>query len=207
MRKILFNKWNVSTFLFICTLVAVYLLASRIAFFKQYNIFSESDYYLLNSQNQRLQTSTFVIRDSDLTENTFINPIYLVNERTSSYLRIFVTVSKQKGNEVYSLNSYNDTTLPYTLTYSSDWSNGRVITEDYNYDGEMEGELGYCWRYYNKSVNNSKVEIFNCIEFQNGIEEDFEYVVTISIDIIEKTSFNGLTMWMDKPTNWQSQVV
>ena len=205
MRKILLNKWNVSTFLMICTLIAVFLLATQFAFFKPNDI--TADYLLVNNQNHYLPNASFIIRETDLTQNTYTNPIYLINQRSSSYLRIFVTVAKQKNNEIYSLNGFNSTTLPYELTYTSDWSNGQVITENYGYDGEMEQEIGYHWRYYNKLVHGSKVEIFNSINFENGIETGYEYVVTISIDIIETTFFNSQTMWQDKPTNWQNQVV
>ena len=204
MRKIIFNKWNISTVVLILTLIAVYLVATRIIFFKDNNIFAE--YYLVNSQNKNV-SATFTIRDTDLTENTYINPIYLVNEQNTSYLRIFVTVAKQKDNEIYSLNGFNSATIPYDLTYTNDWSNGEVITQKYGYNGQLEQEIGYFWRYYNKHVTSEKVEIFNSMYFENGIESGYEYVVTITIDLIEETKFNGQTMWQDKPANWQNQVI
>ena len=207
MRKLLFNKWNIITFIFIFTLIAVYVISANMEFIKQYTLYSTADYYLMDSQNQTLSTSSFVIRDTDLTENTYTAPIYLMNTGDGSYLRIFITVSKQKDGQVYSLNNYNNTQSPYQINLSNDWTNGNIVTEEYDYDGELETQLGYYWRYYNKTVSAEKVEVFNSIQFVNGIEQDFEYIVNISIDIVEKTNFDANTMWPDRPTNWHSQVV
>ena len=206
MRKILFNRWNIISFLFICIILAIFLFSGGTSFFKQYNTTSDLSYYLLNSQNKRLQTSSFTIKNDDLILNTYTNPIYLLNQRSSSYLRIFVTVSKQKNNEIYSLNEFDNSQLPYTLTYSG-WTNGKAVTDGTDYDDDIALELGHHWRYYNQTVHRSKVEIFNSIYFEDGIEEDYEFVVTITIDIQEKTSFNSTTMWLDKPATWLNQVL
>ena len=208
MRKILFNKWNLLDLSFILVMILVIMIARNIEY-KKVELYSNTlSYYLTNKAGEKLDRAQYTITSEDLTDNAYNAPIYLIkNTGNNAYLRIFVTVSKQKDGNVYSLNTYNSTELEFSQNYSSqDWMNGDIITEEYGYDTALEQEIGYYWRYYNKTVDAKSIEITSPIEFHNGIEQGVSYVVTISIDIIEQDKFNATTMWSDKPTNWQSQV-
>ena len=209
MRKLIFNRWSILDFSFIVVMILVVLIARNIEY-KRIELYSNAlSYYLTNQEGEKLDRAQYTITSEDLTDNAYNAPIYLVkNTGNDAYLRIFVTVSKQKDGNVYSLNTYNSTELEFTQNYSSqDWSNGNIITEEYGYDTTLEQEIGYYWRYYNKTVDARSIDITNTIDFPNGIEQGVSYIVTIAIDIIEQDKFNATTMWPDKPTNWQSQVV
>ena len=209
MRKLIFNRWSILDFSFIVVMILVVLIARNIEY-KRIELYSNAlSYYLTNQEGEKLDRVQYTITSEDLTDNAYNAPIYLVkNTGNDAYLRIFVTVSKQKDGNVYSLNTYNSTELEFTQNYSSqDWSNGNIITEEYGYDTTLEQEIGYYWRYYNKTVDARSIDITNTIDFPNGIEQGVSYIVTIAIDIIEQDKFNATTMWPDKPTNWQSQVV
>ena len=167
MRKNSSKKWVIPNLIIAIILAATYYLITQTSLFKQYELPAPTHYYLLNSQNKRVDTQVITLTQEDLHNNQYLESLYLVNLRESSYLRIFVTVSKQKDNEVYSLNDFNDSELPYTLTYNQNWSNGTSIAESLG----NEDAIGFYWRYYNYSVDSGKVQIFNGITFNNGIED------------------------------------
>ena len=123
-----------------------------------------------------------------------------------AYLRVFINISKQKGNKIYALDDYNDATIPYRLE-ALNFIDGATVAGNYDMEENISTEVNFCWKYYAEKVRSEDVKIFDKIVFPNGIEEGYSYVVYITVELVNVSDFNETSQWKDKPVAWLNNMV
>ena len=209
MLKSLFTKWNIFTIVAAVAFVTTVSVASAIPIPEHPEVISyRAEYILKNEIGTSLSQENleFRITNADLINNEYTNKILLTKTSLEdAYLRVFINISKQKNNMVYSVDDYNNTEIEYTID-SSNYIDGEPVISNYEYEDEVATEVNYCWKYYNKKItSNEPVEIFDKITFENGLETSFTYVVIFSIEMINAHELSS-SIWQDKPISWINTV-
>ena len=207
MLKSLFTKWNILTITAVIAFATTVTAASSLPMMEQIGIKSNiAEYVLKDETGKILSNVSMQIVNSDLIDNEYSKKITLTKISTEdAYLRVFVNVSKQKDNKVYSLDVYNNSNIPYTVEMQN-FTSGETLASKYDMEEETALEVNFGWKYYNQIVKKNDVEIFNKITFDEGIEENEKYVVKIVVEMVSVDEFNVLEQWKDKPATWMNTI-
>ena len=208
MFKSLLTKWNIFTFIAVISFATIIAVAASIPEPVYNDIISNRAEYVLSDESGKTLTNIEMkIESNDLVNNNYLNKIYLKKLSTEdAYLRIFITISKQSENRVYSLDNYNNSNINYTIN-TSNYIDGTTIADEYAYDDEKLKDVNFCWKYYKQKVKEEKIELFNTISFQDGIEDNYYYIVKINVEMKSVSEFDATTQWLDKPASWINSVV
>ncbi len=208
MFKSLLTKWNIFTFIAVISFATIIAVAASIPEPVYNDIISNRAEYVLSDESGKTLTNIEMkIESNDLVNNNYLNKIYLKKLSTEdAYLRIFINVSKQSENRVYSLDNYNNSNINYTIN-TSNYIDGTTIADEYAYDDEKLKDVNFCWKYYKQKVKEEKIELFNTISFQDGIEDNYYYIVKINVEMKSVSEFDATTQWLDKPASWINSVV
>ena len=204
MLRSLFTKWNIFTIIAVIAFVTTVSVASAIPVPNHTDLKSNTTEYILKDEDgKRISNLSMQITTEDLVNGEYQYKVYLTKTSSeAAYLRMFVNISKQKDNKIYSLDDYNNPNIDYTVSFEN-FIDGESVAESYGYEEEFLSPVNFCWKYYNKKVTTTDpIQIFNKITFNNEIEEEFSYNINFSIEMVNVSEFNSSNQWLDKPINW-----